>query len=222
MKGEIFMDDERRNKRLYIQDLLFYIILPIIAVIVFICVPKDAEEGVINFFDFLGWVIVVIELIGVASTSRRRKDPNYYSTEEINRFQAQIDKEVKLLPALSYNFLIVALSTGAGALWYYSYTFLPDIWIFIMVGALVVASIAFNICGKELYKANVKSKWLFAAGFLCFFIFVMLAISGVMVSMMFYEIFVLLVTFAVIFMFLSFGYFISSSKIKKETKKKVL
>ena len=29
------MDDERRNKRLYIQDLLFYIILPIIAVVGF-------------------------------------------------------------------------------------------------------------------------------------------------------------------------------------------
>ena len=155
----------------------------------------------------------------MASTSRRRKDPNYYSTEEINRFQAQIDKEIKLLPALSYNFLIVALSTGAGALWYYSYTFLPDIWIFIMVGALVVASIAFNICGKELYKANLKSRVLFGASFLCFFIFIMLVLSGVMISTMFYDMFVLIVTFGVIFMFLSMGYFISSSKIKKETKK---
>jgi hypothetical protein len=213
------MNREQRNKIGYISDLLFFIILPLIWILTYVFKQEDTSEQLEFGYDVFRGIVVVIEIIGIVFITRRKRNPEYTSLEERREFEVQVSNELDIVEALLSNMFIVFTSVGAGALWYYSYVYLENMYLLLMCGAFIISLFIFSYCGNKLYKANMKSKTIFWAGFLCSFISVMSFLAGTVTYLGKDKMWLLIITIAIIFLFLGVGYFISSYKIRKENKK---
>ena len=212
------MDKDQRNRIGYILDLTFYIILPIIFIIIY-CSNRESFNKLEDGYNVLSAIFFIIEAVGIVVITKMKKDENHTSFEERKEFELQMSKEVEVIPALLGNMFIVLTSFGAGTLWYYSYMYLGKISILVMILVFIMAVFIFNCSGNKLYKANIRSKTMFWAGALC----LMLALLAFLVTLVSYTaqyiIWVLFMTVTIIFLFLGIGYCVSSYRIRKENKK---
>ncbi len=213
------MNRDSRNRVGYIFDLLFYIILPIVIILLYVLDGEKMTEEILSVLDVIRVIVIGLEIIGVIFISSRKRNSEYTSLQERKDFEVQISNELDIGKALLANVVIVSISVGLGALWYYSYLYLSNTSYFLLAVGGFVAFLIYLYFGQMLFKANMKGSTMFWAGVLCLFIAFILGISTYAAYLGKSEMWVYIMTITIIFIALGIGYCISGYKIKKNKKK---